>query len=81
MGYSTDADSDDVANEKLVTGLKKLNEDLQIPRLGEACRIDLTAFEEKVMKLANDSLASGSPSNNPVIPTAKQIAALYHRAW
>jgi alcohol dehydrogenase len=81
MGYSTDADSDDVANEKLVTGLKKLNEDLQIPRLGEACRIDLTTFEEKVMKLANDSLASGSPSNNPVIPTAKQIAALYHRAW
>ncbi len=81
MGYSTDADSDERANEKLVAGLKKLNDDLQIPRLGKACEVDLPTFDEKVMKMANDSLASGSPSNNPVIPTAKQIVALYHRAW
>ena len=81
MGYATDADSDDVANEKLVAGLKKLNEDLQVPRLGDVCKVNLTTFDEKVQKMANDSLASGSPNNNPVIPTAEQIVDLYHRAW
>ena len=81
MGYATDADSDDVANEKLVAGLKKLNEDLQVPHLGDVCKVDLTTFDEKVQKMANDSLASGSPNNNPVIPTAEQIVDLYHRAW
>jgi alcohol dehydrogenase class IV len=81
MGYSTDTDPDELANEKLVAGLRNLNQDLQISRLGEACKIDRTAFDEKVKKMANDSLASGSPSNNPVIPTVEQIVDLYHRAW
>jgi alcohol dehydrogenase class IV len=81
MGYATDADSDDVANEKLVAGLKKLNEDLQVPHLGDVCKVNLTIFDEKVQKMADDSLASGSPNNNPVIPTAEQIVDLYHRAW
>jgi alcohol dehydrogenase len=81
MGYSTDADSDERANEKLVAGLRKLNEDLQIPRLGKACEVDLPTFDENIVKMANDSLASGSPSNNPVIPTAEQIVDLYHKAW
>ncbi len=81
MGYSTEADSDDFANERLVAGLKKLNEALQIPRLGEVCKVDRTTFDENVVKMAKDSLASGSPNNNPVIPTAEQIVGLYHRAW
>ena len=81
MGYAADADSNKVANMKLVAGLKKLNKDLQIPRLGDVCKIDLTTFDEKVQKMAHDSLASGSPNNNPVIPTVEQIVDLYHRAW
>jgi len=81
MGYSTEADSEDYANERLVAGLKKLNKDLQIPRLGKACEVDLPTFDENIVKMANDSLASGSPSNNPVIPTAEQIVDLYHKAW
>ena len=81
MGYAADADSDKVANKKLVAGLKKLNRDLQIPRLGDVCKVDMTTFDEKVQKMAEDSLASGSPNNNPVIPTAEQIVDLYHKAW
>ncbi len=81
MGYATDEEADDIANEKLVAGLKKLNEDLQIPRLGDVCKVDLATFDENVLKMAHDSLASGSPDNNPVIPTAQQIVDLYHRAW
>ncbi len=81
MGYATDADTDDASNEKLVTGLKKLNTDLKIPRLGDVCKVDLSVFDENVQKMAEDSLASGSPANNPVVPTAEQIVDLYHRAW
>ena len=81
MGYATVGDPVDIANEKLVAGLKKLNQDLQIPRLGEVCKVDQATFDENVLKMATDSLASGSPDNNPVIPTAQQIVDLYHRAW
>ncbi|GIV85609.1 MAG: hypothetical protein KatS3mg052_2616 [Candidatus Roseilinea sp.] len=31
--------------------------------------------------MAQDALASGSPQNNPVVPTAEQIIALYEQAW
>jgi hypothetical protein len=31
--------------------------------------------------MAHDALASGSPANNPVVPTADQIIDLYRRAW
>ena len=81
MGYATDADPDDTANGKLVAGLKKLNKDLRIPRLGDVCKVDMATFDKNVMKMAEDSLASGSPDNNPVKPTAQQIVDLYHKAW
>jgi alcohol dehydrogenase len=31
--------------------------------------------------MADDALASGSPSRNPVVPTAEEIQDLYRRAW
>jgi alcohol dehydrogenase class IV len=81
MGYASDRDPVDVANERLVTGLRKLNQDLQIPRLGDVCKVDLVTFNENVKKMAEDSLASGSPDYNPVKPTVEQIIDLYHKAW
>ena len=30
---------------------------------------------------ASQALASGSPNNNPIIPTAAEIEALYHRIF
>ena len=32
-------------------------------------------------KMAGDALSSGSPQNNPVVPAADQIIALYKEAW
>jgi len=81
MDYATDGDTDDAANEKLIAGLNRLNADLKIPHLGDVCKVDLSVFDENVQKMAEDSLASGSPGNNPVVPTAEQIVDLYHRAW
>jgi alcohol dehydrogenase class IV len=81
MGYASENDSDNVACSALVNGLKKFNEDLKIPRLGDVVGVDLATFDQKVEKMANDGLASGSPNNNPVVPTAAEIVDLYHQAW
>jgi alcohol dehydrogenase class IV len=34
-----------------------------------------------VSTMAAQALASGSPQNNPRIPTAEEIAHIYHQAW
>jgi alcohol dehydrogenase class IV len=31
--------------------------------------------------MAAQALASGSPQNNPRIPTAEEIEQIYHQAW
>jgi len=31
--------------------------------------------------MAADALASGSPANNPRVPTQEEIIALYEEAW
>jgi hypothetical protein len=31
--------------------------------------------------MATQALASGSPQNNPRIPTADEIVGLYHQVW
>ncbi|MGD2126682.1 MAG: iron-containing alcohol dehydrogenase [Desulfobacteraceae bacterium] len=81
MGYASEKDSDEAARKTLVKGLQELNDKLEIPRLGEAVQVDLNIFDEKVEKMANDALASGSPNNNPVVPDVQQIVELYHKAW
>jgi alcohol dehydrogenase len=43
--------------------------------------MDAARFQQSIEKMAVDALASGSPQNNPVIPTEAQIAELYRAAW
>lgn len=69
------------ACDSLVRYLEALNQDLEIPSLS-ACRgMDAVRFRESLPKMAADALASGSPDNNPRIPAADEIIALYHTAW
>jgi alcohol dehydrogenase class IV len=78
MKLATDNDTDVVACAKLVAGLKQLNADLEVPsptKLGHA-------KDDKMFALmASQALASGSPQNNPRVPTAEQIVELYHELW
>ncbi len=73
--------SEAAAGAALVSGLETLNARLQIPRLRGCRGVEQEKFAASVAKMANDALASGSPQNNPVVPTAVQITALYHEAW
>ena len=81
MGLASGADDDKSAAHKLVGGLEQLNEELEIPRLRDCVGAGREAFERSLDKLAADALASGSPQNNPLVPTAQQIVALYQEAW
>jgi alcohol dehydrogenase class IV len=81
MGWAAGTDSDDAAARALVDGLGALNERLQIPRLRADPRMNEEKFFRSLEKMAGDALASGSPQNNPVVPTAGQIVELYRAAW
>jgi alcohol dehydrogenase class IV len=81
MRLAAYADSDVAAGEKLVAGLAALNTRLQVPRLSGCRGLERTRFDATKEKMAADALASGSPQNNPVVPTAEQIVALYEESW
>ena len=81
MGWARAGDSDEAASNALVDGLVQLNRRLEIPRLREHPRMDEEKFFRLLEKMAGDALASGSPQNNPVVPTAAQIVELYRAAW
>ena len=81
MRLAAYADSDVTAGEKLVACLAALNTRLQVPRLGGCRGVERTRFDATKEKMAADALASGSPQNNPVVPTAEQIVALYEESW
>jgi alcohol dehydrogenase class IV len=68
------------AAQRAVAALAKLNEDLQVPRLRD-CNIPRDAFEKALPKMAADALASGSPANNPRLPSAEEIIELYRQAY
>lgn len=65
----------------LVEALEQLNHDLQVPRLADCLKGDRAALESHGPKMAEDALASGSPANNPRVPSAEEILALYAESW
>jgi alcohol dehydrogenase class IV len=81
MGLCEGSATDEYAGEALIEGLERLNADLGIPKLRDALRADRSAFEPHLKKMAEDALASGSPQNNPVVPTVDEIIDLYRCAW
>ena len=81
MGLAAAADGDEAAGDKLVAGLAALNARLEVPPLSGCRGVDRGRFDAVKEKMAADALASGSPQNNPVVPTSAEIVALYEEAW
>ncbi|REF28406.1 alcohol dehydrogenase class IV [Xenorhabdus cabanillasii] len=73
-------DSDDVAGEKLLTTLADLNKEFSVPT-PEQFGINKTRFFEVVEIMAKQAEASGSPGNNPRIPTIAEMVAIYKQMW
>ncbi|WP_240371456.1 iron-containing alcohol dehydrogenase [Anoxybacteroides rupiense] len=68
--------SNDEAAKIAVRSVKKLCLDLNIPNL-KNWGIDQHDFENAIEKMATDALASGSPQNNPRVPSKEEIKELY----
>jgi alcohol dehydrogenase len=81
IGCAAAGDTDAAANAALIEWLESLNRTLELPRLAGCRGVDRSRFDELLNKMASDALASGSPANNPRVPTADEIVALYQQAW
>jgi alcohol dehydrogenase class IV len=60
----------------LLDELAALNADLGVPT-PRAHGISAARWEELTAEMARQALASGSPANNPRVPDAGEIIALY----
>jgi alcohol dehydrogenase class IV len=81
LGVASLWDSDADAGSKLLEALRKLNDDLEVPRLREIPSVDRDRFDANLSKMAEDAVASGSPSRNPQVPQPDEIVDLYRLAW
>jgi alcohol dehydrogenase class IV len=81
VGAAANNAPDEIAAASLPDYLEKLNARLGIGRLHDFIKVDSSAFEQKLPAMADVALASGSPQNNPVVPTADEIIELYRQAW
>lgn len=76
MGLDIEGLDDLVAAERGLEAVKALCRGLKIPTLGEY-GISRSALERAAAKMASEAIASGSPANNPRVPTAEEIVELY----
>lgn len=81
LNVATHDESDEAACGQLVNWLENLNERLALPRLSACPGVTTEILDTQVEKMARDALASGSPANNPRVPSTDEIVQLYHQAW
>ncbi|RWR25000.1 iron-containing alcohol dehydrogenase [Agrococcus lahaulensis] len=80
LGVASADDDDQAAADALVAELRALAHELEVPT--PASRgIEQALWEERVPVMAQQALASGSPSNNPRVPTAEQVEQLYRAIY
>ncbi|WP_312374791.1 iron-containing alcohol dehydrogenase [Stutzerimonas nitrititolerans] len=80
MGVASEGDSVETANDKLLTELRALNKELQVPSPAQF-GIARERFFELRETMARQALASGSPGNNPRVPSEAEIIDLYETVW
>jgi len=80
IGVAAPGDADQVAGARLMEELRALNRELEVPSPA-AYGIGADAWANLLPTMAEQALASGSPANNPRVPDAGQIMALYDEAY
>ncbi|ENU81354.1 hypothetical protein F975_01219 [Acinetobacter sp. ANC 3789] len=80
IGVAEPNDATDLANQKLVAALEHINQELKVPTLAEF-GVEKSEFDAVVETMAEQALASGSPNNNPVVPSTVEMVQLYQKLW
>ncbi|RLT92085.1 iron-containing alcohol dehydrogenase [Ketobacter sp.] len=80
MGIAAPGENVLIANRKLLQELRDLNTELQVPTpAGFGIKKD--AYFAKLELMAEQAMASGSPGNNPRIPTIGEMISIYQSIW
>ncbi|MBU8815771.1 iron-containing alcohol dehydrogenase [Mycolicibacterium goodii] len=80
MGIVGAAVADRDAASELVTELERLCADVEVPT-PRSYGVDEKEWEARLPTMAEQALASGSPQNNPRVPTHDEIVALYREIY
>src|SRR5437660_10506280 len=80
MGVAEEAVRSRAAVARLLDELRRRNADLQVPT-PRVYGIDRARYEELLPVMAGQALASGSPANNPRVPSSDEIIELYRRVY
>ena len=80
IGVANIDDSIEDANKKLLDELKQLNLDLEVPTLKEF-GVKKETFFQNIDTMATQAIASGSPNNNPIVPSHNELVSLYKNLW
>ena len=80
LGLCAHDASDADASAALPIRLAELSAELKVPTLQEF-GVTKKAFFDAVPTMAKMALASGSPNNNPKVPTVEEVEAVYKRVW
>ena len=80
IGVAEAGEGDQAAVTRLLDALGSLNRDLKVPN-PKQYGIDQTKYFAILETMASQALASGSPGNNPRVPTQAEIVGLYEQAW
>jgi alcohol dehydrogenase class IV len=80
MGLADPAEGDQASVGRLIEGLRTLNRDLDVPS-PERYGVPRARYFELMPTMAQQALASGSPGNNPRVPTVEEMVELYTRCY
>lgn len=80
LGCASAAESDQIAGTKLVEAFIGLNRRLKVPTPQEF-GIDRSRYLELLPEMVRQGLASGTPANNPRVPTIAEMTRLYELAY
>jgi alcohol dehydrogenase class IV len=80
MTIADNTDSDPEAVTLLIRALYTRNAQLEVPS-PKKYGIDEARYHSLIPMMAAQALTSGSPQNNPRIPTAEEIEQLYRQLW
>jgi alcohol dehydrogenase len=64
----------------MVEALSQLCRDLEVPT-PKSYGIDQDAWTQLTPLMAEQAIASGSPANNPVVPTLEDIECIYGQVY
>ena len=80
MGLADETKDTEKAVQSLIQELECLNADLKVPSTSEF-GIGNNKYFSLVETMATQALESGSPGNNPRVPSAEDIISIYEDLW